>query len=122
MAQFSLTSFLDIGTKGYHTATSWKVCYDRAGNNIIDQSLVDSVNLLHWISPLPDGQGNFHADLAAMYLFVKVHILNDTSPWFYAGVGNQNEQTFQVTNNGNLVQTVNMLIDGIKNYPEQGVP
>ena len=114
MAQFSLQSFADVGTKGYHTGTSWKVTLDRAGNNIIDQSLNDTVNLLHWGSPLPDGAGGMYADLDRVYLFVRVHILADVSPWYYAGWANQNDQTFTITENGTVINTLNSLIAGIQ--------
>jgi len=114
VAQFSLQSFIDVGTKGYHTATSWKVCYDRAGKRIIDQSLNDTNNLYHWISPLPDGKGGMHADLNRVYLFVRVHILQDASPWYYVGWANQNDQTFKITENGNVINTLNSLVAGIQ--------
>jgi len=113
MAQFRLGSFIDLGTKGFHTATSWKATLDRAGNNIIDQSLSDQVNLYHWITPLPDGNGGFYADLDAVHLWVRVHILKDASDWFYAGSMNQNDQTFNISQNGKLIDTVNSLIAGI---------
>jgi len=113
VAQFKLTNFIDLGTKGYHTATSWKVTLDRAGNNIIDQSLKDTVNLYHWMSSLPDGNGGHYADLSAVYLWVKVHILNDESDWYYAGVMNQNDQTFKITETGKPDHFLNSLVAGI---------
>jgi len=113
MAQFRLDSFIDLGTKGFHTATSWKVTLDRAGNNIIDQSLSDQVNLYHWTTPLPDGNGGFYADLNAVHLWVRVHILKDVSDWFYAGNMNQNNQTFNISQNGKLIDIVNSLVAGI---------
>ena len=114
MAQFSLSSFLDIGTHGYHDATSWRVTYDREGTQIIDESLHDTENLTHWISMLPDGKGWFHADLDEVHLWVKVHILETESDWFYAGVMNQNDQTFTYTENGEVIKTVNSLLAGIQ--------
>jgi len=113
MAQFKLTSFIDLGTKGYHTATSWRVTLDRQGHNIIDESLEDKVNLYHWISPLPDGNGWYYADLDAVHLWVRVHILNDASEWYYCGYMNQNDQTFIVSENNKPDRTINSLTSGI---------
>jgi hypothetical protein len=116
MAQFKLTSFIDIGTKGYHTATSWRVTKDRQGNQIIDESLNDTVNLTHWISPLPDGKGGFYSDLNEVHLWVKVHILNDESYWRYSGMMNQNDQTFIITDRTKTpitVATLNSITAGI---------
>jgi len=113
MAQFELSNFLDIGTQSYHTYTSWQVTYDLAGKRIIDQSLRDPINLHKWISPLPDGNGGYHADLPAVYLFVRVHTLDTDSPWFYAGHANQNDQSFVVTSNRKIINTINSLLAGI---------
>ena len=113
MAQFRLYDYIDIGTKGYHTATSWRVTKDRAGKQIIDESIADTVNLVHWISPLPDGNGGAYADLNHIYLWVRVHILNDVSPWAYCDVANQNNQMFTITKNGKFVRKVNSLTAGI---------
>jgi len=113
MAQFRLNNFIDLGTKGFHTATSWRVTLDSAGNNIIDESLSDPINLTHWTTPLPNGAGGFYADLNEVHLWVRAHILNDASDWFYAGFMNQNDQTFNISQNGKLIDTVNSLIAGI---------
>lgn len=114
MAKFQLTDFIDVGAHGYHDATSWRVTKDAAGLDIIDESLHDTENLYIWDSPLPDGQGGFYADLDEVYLWVKVHILESESPWFCAPVANQNDQTFGITENGGLVNTINSLVEGIQ--------
>jgi len=113
MAQFKLTNFIDVGCHGYHTATSWKVTLDQPGQQIIDKSLVDHSNLTTWQSPLPDGNGGYYSDLDKVHLWVRVHILGTASPWFYAGWANQNDQTFHVTKNGTIQQTINSIIAGI---------
>jgi len=113
MAKFKLTDFIDIGTHGFHTATSWKVTRDNAGNDIIDESLNDGVNLYNWVSMLPDGNGGYHADLNELHLWVKVHILETASPWFHAAVVNQNDQSFTITENNSVVGVVNSLVAGI---------
>lgn len=114
MAKFTLNNFIDLGTKGYHTATSWRVTKDVTGIDIIDESLADTDNLYAWITPLPNGNGGFYADLNEVHLWIRVHILNDASPWTYIGMLNQNDQTFTITNNGAVIDTVNSIIAGIQ--------
>ena len=114
MAEFKLNSFLDIGTQGYHDATSWRVTLDQAGDQIIDESIEDHVNLTTWRSPLPDGNGGFYGDLDRVYLWVRVHILGTASPWTMVGWGNQNDQSFTITQNNQIVEVVNSIVAGIQ--------
>jgi len=114
MAKFKLLDFIDVGTQGYHDATSWRITKDAAGKHVIDQSLNDKVNLYVWDSPLPDGNGGYYADLNTIYLWVKVHILGSVSDWLRLPPVNQNNQQFIITENGLVVNTVNSITTGIQ--------
>jgi len=113
MAHFSLSTFLDVGCHGYIDATSWQVAKDVNFTDIIDESLHDTTNIWNWVSPLPNGSGGCYGDLPEVHLRVKVHILESSSPWFYVGYMNQNDQTFIITENHQIVDTVNSLTAGI---------
>lgn len=114
MARFELLDYIDLGTQGYHDATSWKVTKDSLGLDIIDQSLNDKVNLIIWNTSLPDGNGGFYGDLNSVYLWIKVHILGSVSNWFRVGPANQNNQMFRITENGKQLRVVNSITAGIK--------
>jgi hypothetical protein len=84
MAKLEINDYIDIGTGGFHNATSWQVAKDPEFKEIIDESLKDTVNVKEWHTMLPkrpeDGPG-YYADLDMLYARVKVHVDEYESPW-----------------------------------------
>lgn len=97
MATLYVDDYIDVGTKGYPTKCSWEVARDANFTDIIDSSYNDTVNVLTWNTPLPDGNGWFYSDLVNLYSRVKVFIDNTESPWFVLPVKNQQSQTIEIT-------------------------
>jgi len=110
MATLRINDYFDLGTKGYHNASSWQIALDPGFNQIIDQSLNDTVNVKEWKTMLPKiGGGGYYADLNNLYARIKIHIDNTVSGWFVLAPKNQNNQPVIYTENGVTVRTVNSL-------------
>jgi len=110
MATLRINDYFDLGTKGYHNASSWQVALDPEFTQIIDESLNDTVNVKEWKTMLPMiGGGGYYADLDNLYGRVKVHIDNTVSDWFVLAPKNQNDQTVIYTEGDVTVKTVNSL-------------
>jgi len=103
MAKLVINSYQDVGTGGFHNASSWQVAKDPAFTKIIDESLNDTVNVTEWYTMLPklpeDGPG-YYADLDLLYARVKVHVDEHVSPWFELEPKNQNIQDITITEKG----------------------
>lgn len=101
MAKLTIESYIDIGTGGYHNASSWQVALDPEFTQIIDQSINDKVNVKEWHSMLPKLNGaGYYADLDALYARVKVHVDDYESPWFVLPPQSQNIQLVRITEDG----------------------
>ncbi len=114
MARFAINDYISLGCKGYPNAASWQVALDGEFEHIIDESLNDKVNVHSWISPLPkiDGSG-YYADLDEVHARVKYHIDGDESEWFVLTTKNQNDQEFIITENKEIIETLNSIEAGI---------
>jgi len=110
MARFEINDYMDIGTIGYHDATTWEVALDEEFTQVIDTSVHDFVNVTTWNSPLPviNGEG-VYKDLDKLYLRVKIHIGDTTSPWYVAEYKNQNKQIVNFVENDEIVESVDSL-------------
>jgi len=102
-----LIDFIDMNTKGFHTATSWEVALDENFTQIIDSSYQDTVNLDKWITPLPEINGNsFYADLDIVYARIKVWIDNNESEWYTLIPKTQNYQPVKMRDaDGTITET-----------------
>ena len=104
MAKIVVNDYIDIGTGGFHNATSWQIAKDSEFTKIIDESLIDTVNVKSWHSMLPKleedkvpGESNYYADLDILYARVKIHVDEHESPWFVCEPKNQNIQDVVIT-------------------------
>ena len=115
MAMFYIDDYIDFGTKGYHSATSWQVALDPNFTKIVDESIEDKINVKEWNSPLPKIDANgYYKDLDNLYVRVKVHIFNSVSPWFVIKEPiNQNNQIVNYTEKGIVIKTANSLEIGL---------
>lgn len=112
MAKITIIDIIDVGSGSYHNATSWQVALDPEFTQIIDESLIDTVNVKEWHSMLPKISGSgYYADLDLLYARVKVHIDNYESPWFILRPKSQNIQNVTITEEG--VATIHTTSDAI---------
>ena len=113
MAHFRLNDFIDIGTTAFLTSVSWQVALDSDFIHIIDESLEDVINIDEWHSQLPmiDDPDNYYADLDMLWCRIKVHIDEDSSPWFICEPKNQNKQIIRVNELDGSVTIYDSLID-----------
>jgi len=107
MAKIVINDYIDVGTGGFHNATSWQIAKDPDFNKVIDESLHDTTNVKEWHSMLPkleedkvNGESNYYADLTELYARVKIHVDEHESPWFNVGPKNQNIQDIIITEDG----------------------
>lgn len=101
MAKLTILDVLDVGTGGFHNATSWQVALDPDFTQIIDESLKDTVNVTEWHSMLPNIEGSgYYADLDNLYARVKAHVDDYESPWFVLTPKSQNIQNVIITEKG----------------------
>lgn len=103
MAKLVINDYLDVGTGGFHNASSWQVAKDPKFTKIIDESIADTENVKEWHTMLPklpeDGPG-YYADLDNLYARVKVHVDEHESPWFVLEPKSQNVQDVVITEQG----------------------
>ena len=101
MAHITIDDVIDIGTGGYHNATSIEIAEDPDFLLLIDATYKDTVHVKKWYSQLPkrDGTG-YHADLSKLYVRVKVFVDDNESPWFVLDVADQNKQDVIITEEG----------------------
>lgn len=107
MAHIKVIDYIDVGTGGYHNATSYQIAKDPEFEKIIDQSLKDTVNVNIWHSMLPKldedkvpGEPLYYADASALYGRVKVWVDDFESRWFNTPVVDQNVQDVIITEEG----------------------
>jgi len=111
MATLRINDFIDIGTHGYHNASSWQVALDENFEQIIDESLSDKINIEEWSSMLPEINGKgFYKDLSNLYARCRVHIDHNVSPWYVMKPKNQNDQLYLITEEGKQ----EFLLDGLE--------
>lgn len=111
MAKFCINDYIDLGTQGYHNATSWEVALDPEFIYIIDFTYKNTVNVKCWNSMLPklDGSG-YYADLDRLYARCKVWIDDFESEWFVCEPKNQNDQKYVITEEGKE----NIIVNGLE--------
>jgi hypothetical protein len=108
MATINIDNFISMGVDIPHTATSWRVSLDKAGQEIIDQSLNDPYNIKSWQTPLPKiGSTNpneYYSDLTIAYAHIKIHMGDVESKWFTIAPWNHDKQMITVKYvNGKIV-------------------
>lgn len=107
MASMTVDSYIDIGTGGMHTKSSWQFAKDSEFTQIIDESLEDAVNVKKWHSPLPKREEDksdpdaeeFYSDLDILYGRVKILVGETWSDWYVIGPRSQRLQRVAVTDN-----------------------
>lgn len=100
MAYIIFDDFIDVGTGGFHEATSYQFATDPDFINIIDENLNDEINLRRWHSMLPKGDGTYYADLDNLYARVMIRVGGFWSPWFTVAPQSQNIQNITITQDG----------------------
>lgn len=90
MATIKICDFVTAFQEGGHIATSYQF-YNGVTNDIIDESLVDTVNLLEWNSQLSDGDGGHYRNLTDLRARIKIHYDGDDSEWIELGTYNQTD-------------------------------
>jgi len=104
MAKLVLNDFMDIGTKGYHTATTWQASTTPDFVDIIEEKTTYGSEAGYAHLQLPKPGGGYYADLDNLYARCKVHILDDVSEWFYMDPVNQNIQDVTITKNFEIIR------------------
>ena len=109
MAMLKIVDYIDIGSGGYHDATSWFVAKDKDVTDpsqftkLIDSSIKDKINVKQWYTPLPklpeDGEG-FYADETELYAYAIIWIGNYQSELFCLGKIDQTKQDVVITEEG----------------------
>lgn len=109
MAMLKIIDYIDIGTGGYHDATSWFVAKDKdikypsQFTKLIDSSEKDKINVKQWYTPLPklpeDGEG-FYGDETELYAYCIIWVGNYSSELFCLGKIDQTKQDIVVTEEG----------------------
>jgi len=115
LASIKIIDYIDVGSGGLHSATSWQIAKDSEFKFIIDESLNDQVNIKEWHSMLPklpiDGVG-YYADLDELYARVKIHVGEDNvSEWFPLDPESQNIQDVTITEGDVVTNTTSTAIN-----------
>lgn len=103
MAHINVYDYIAIGLDMTgHTGTSYQVALDPEFENIIDQSINNTQDLLYWNTPLPmpvvDGEKpRFYKDVRNLYSRIKLHFGNHTSPWWELSKEDQKVQDVVMT-------------------------
>lgn len=112
MAYMEVLDYIDIGTDGQHTATSWQFAKDPDFTKIIAESIEDEVNVKKWINMLPmlpedipvgsnpGDPDTYYKDLDNVYGRFRVHMGKSASAWYECEPKSQNWQEVIITEEG----------------------
>lgn len=90
MATIKICDFITVFQEGKHIATSYQF-YNGVNDDIIDESIRDTVNLTEWNSQLSDGEGGHYRHLADLRARVRMHYDDQDSKWIELGSYDQTD-------------------------------
>lgn len=90
MATIKICDLITIFQDSEHIATSYQF-YNGLTNDIIDESIRDTVNLLEWNSQLSDGEGGHFRNLTDLRARVMIHYETSDSEWLEIGSYDQTD-------------------------------